>query len=114
MNPDDSVVFLLWHATPFRADKFEDHWRPVAAAALDFGASFWAFLRSKDDPNDFIQIASFATKLDFERYWYSEEVSEARAEGIGLYQIPVVPQWLRAVDAGRILPDSELETEPQT
>ena len=105
MNPDDSVVFLLWHATPFRADKFEDHWRPVAAAALDFGASFWALLRSKDDPNDFIQIASFATKLDFERYWYSEEISEARAEAMGLFQVPVLPIWLRAVDAGDLAPD---------
>jgi hypothetical protein len=113
LNQDDSVVFLLWHATPFRGDKFEDHFRPVAAAALDYGASFWALLRSKDDPNDFVQIASFASKLDFERYWYSEEVAEARAEGMGLYQVPVTPQWMRAVDAGRILPEIELETEPQ-
>ena len=39
MNPGDSVVLLLWHATPFRADKFEDHWRPMAESALDYGAT---------------------------------------------------------------------------
>ena len=114
MKRDDSIVMITWHTNPLRGDRFEDAWRPAAAAAIDYGASYWALLRSKDYPLDFVQLAAFATKTDFERYWYSEEVSEARAEGIGLYQIPVVPQWLRAVDAGRILPDSELETEPQT
>ena len=67
MRPDDSVVLILWHANPFRGDKFEDAWRPAAAAVVDYGATFWAFLRSKDDPLDFMQVASFPTKLDFER-----------------------------------------------
>ena len=114
MNPDDNVVFLLWHATPFRGDKFEDHWRPVAEAALDYGATSWAFLRSKDDPNDFVQVASWPSKVDFERYWYSEEVAEARAEGIGMYQIPITPQWLRVVDAGTLALDAAaIEQQPQ-
>ncbi len=102
MKPEESVVFILWHANPFRGDKFEDAWRPHAQAALDFGASSWAFFRSKDDPLDFIQLASFETKLEFERYWYSEEISEARAEASGLYQVPILPQWLRVVDAGEL------------
>jgi hypothetical protein len=102
MKPDESVVFILWHANPFRGDKFEDAWRPAAQAALDYGASSWAFFRSKDDPLDFIQLASFASKTDFERYWYSEEMAEARATASGLYQVPVLPQWLRVVDAGEL------------
>ena len=102
MKENDLVVTILWHANPFRGDKFEDAWRPVAAAALDYGATFWAFWRSKDDPLDFIQIASFRSKIEFERYWYSEEISEARAEAMGLFQVPVLPIWLRAVDAGEI------------
>ena len=102
MKPDDSVVVILWHANPFRGDKFEDAWRPAAAAAIDYGATFWAFLRSKDDPLDFMQVASFGSKIEFERYWYSEEIAEARAEASGLYQVPVLPMWLRAVDAGEI------------
>jgi hypothetical protein len=100
VKPDESVVFILWHANPFRGDKFEDAWRPAAEAALDYGASSWAFFRSKDDPLDFVQLASFATKLDFERYWYSEEIAEARASASGFFQVPVLPQWLRVVDAG--------------
>jgi hypothetical protein len=107
MKADDSVVFILWHANPFRGDKFEDAWRGPAQAALDYGASSWAFFRSKDDPLDFIQLASFETKLDFERYWYSEEISEARADASGLYQVPVLPQWVRVVDAGQL---SSIET----
>ena len=102
MKPDESLVFILWHANPFRGDKFEDAWRPAAQAALDYGASSWAFFRSKDDPLDFIQIASFQSKTEFDRYWYSEEIAEARAEASGLYQVPVLPQWLRVVDAGEL------------
>ncbi|MDQ3936964.1 MAG: hypothetical protein M3340_20295 [Actinomycetota bacterium] len=102
MKPDEKVVMILWHANPFRGDKFEDAWRPAAQAALDYGASSWAFIRSQDDPLDFIQLASFQSKMEFERYWYSEEISEARAEVSGLFQVPVLPQWLRVVDAGEL------------
>ena len=102
MKPDESVVMILWHANPFRGDKFEDAWRPAAQAALDYGASSWTFFRSKDDPLDFIQIATFESKTDFDRYWYSEEIADARADASGLYQVPVLPQWLRVVDAGQL------------
>ena len=105
MNPDDSVVFLLWHATPFRADKFEDHWRPVAAAALDYGATFWAFWRSKDDPLDFNQMAIFPSKEAFDRYWYSEEVAEARVDASGWYQVPVVYGWWDLTALGAVAPE---------
>jgi hypothetical protein len=104
MEAGDSVVLILWHANPFRADKFEDKWRPSAEAALDYGATSWSFFRSKDDPNDFVQMAAFESKPAFDRYWYSEEISEARAEASGLYQVPILPQWLRVVDAGAIAP----------
>ena len=105
MKADETVYTILWHANPFRGDKFEDAWRPAAAAAIDYGATYWALLRSKDDPLDFIQVAAFREKVDFERYWYSEEISEARAEAMGLFQVPVLPIWLRAVDAGELTPD---------
>jgi len=35
VRPDDSVVLIAWHANPFRGDKFEEAWRPAAAAAID-------------------------------------------------------------------------------
>ena len=110
MRENDNVVTILWHANPFRGDKFEDAWRPAAAAAIDYGATYWALLRSKDDPLDFMQIASFESKAAFERYWYSEEIAEARAEAMGLFQVPVLPMWLRAVDAGELVSEAASET----
>ncbi len=105
MREDDVVVTILWHATPFRGDKFEDAWRPAAAAALDYGATYWALLRSKDDPLDFTQIAAFKNKKAWERYWYSEQISEARAEAHGYYEVPILPVWHRVVDAGELAAD---------
>ena len=102
MKPDDSVVVILWHANPFRGDKFEDAWRPAAAAALDYGATEWSFLRSMDDPLDFTQTAVFRSKLDFERYWFSEELAEARATTSGLYQVPVLPAFFRVAGSGHL------------
>jgi hypothetical protein len=111
MTEGDVVVTILWHAVPFRGDKFEDAWRPAAASAIDYGATYWAFLRSKDDPLDFMQVASFGSKIEFERYWYSEEIAEARAEASGLFQVPVLPVWLRAVDAGTLVESLESGVE---
>ena len=105
MTEGDIVVTILWHAVPFRGDKFEDAWRPAAAAALDYGATYWAFLRSKDDPLDFTQIAAFKDKKAFERYWYSEEISEARAESHGMYEVPLLPIWFRVSGAGELVAD---------
>jgi hypothetical protein len=102
MTEDQTVVQILWHATPFRGDKFEDAWRPVAASVLDYGASWWAFWRSKDDPLDFTQIAVFPDKKTWDRYWYSEDLAEARAESSGLYEVPILPVWHRVVGAGEI------------
>ena len=110
MNPGESLVFIMWHVNPFRGDKFEDAWRPAAAAALDYGATYWAFMRSKDDPLDFMQIAAFRDKTEFERYWFSEEIAEARAEAMGLFQVPVLPMWLRAVDAGELVSEAAGDT----
>ena len=102
MKPDDSVVLLLWHATPFRADKFEDHWRPIAEAALDYGATSWAFLRSKDDPSDFIQMASWRSKLDFDRYWYGPEFEAFRTEYSSWYQVPIIYEWYERIERGAL------------
>ena len=109
MREGEVFVTILWHATPFRGDKFEDAWTPAARAALDYGASSWAFLRSKDDPLDFSQMASFPDKKAFERYWYSEEISEARAEASGWYEVPILPVWFRVVGGGEVT-DAEAGT----
>ena len=102
MRPGEVFVTIAWHTTPFRGDKFEAAWTPAAEAALDYGASSWALLRSKDDKADFTQLASFPDKKAFERYWYSEEMAEHRAEASGLYEVPILPVWFRVIGAGEL------------
>ncbi len=89
------LVQIDWLANPFRGDKFEQAWRPVAEAALDYGASGYAFVRSQDDRLHFTQLAVFEDKLAFERYWYSEEVSEARRPRPGCSRSPSCPYGTR-------------------
>jgi len=96
-EPSLSCVEVRWVANPFRGDKFEAAWSGAAEAALDYGASSYALFRSKEDPLTFTQLAFFESKLDWERYWFSEEISAARAEATGLFQVPVVPIWHRVV-----------------
>ena len=109
MRPDDSVVLILWHANPFRGDKFEDAWRPAAAAALDYGASWWAFYRSKDDPLDFTQVAIFEDKKQWERYWYSERIAEHRIQLAGTYQVPILPTYWEVLGAGEAVSPARAE-----
>ena len=97
-----AVVEIAWTANPFRGDRFQEHWQPAAEAALKYGASAYALLRSREDQAKFTQLAFFESKLDFERYWYSEEISNARAEAAGLFQIPVLPVWHTVVATGEL------------
>jgi hypothetical protein len=97
-----SLVEIPWIANPFKGDAFEEAWTPAAEAALKYGASGYLFLRSKDDLLKFMQLAFFETKLDFERYWYSEEISEYRALAAGLFQVPVLPVWHGVISAAEI------------
>jgi len=104
---DGIVAEVRWVANPFRGDKFEEAWLPVAEAALDYGATGWAFFRAADGLLDFTQYAFFDSKTDFERYWYSEEVSDARTRVAGWYQVPLVPTFHRIVGTGSLSPDPE-------
>jgi hypothetical protein len=89
----DEMVELVWNCTPGRAERFEEMWRPMVEAALDYGAKWYAFFRAQNDQWIFKQLMVFEQKLDFERYWYSEELAEARARAAGLYELPILPEW---------------------
>ena len=104
MAREPVLVEIRWAINPFRGDAFEEAWLPVAEAALDYGATGWAFYRAKDGLLDFIQHAVFPAKLDFERYWYSEEVAEARALSSGHYQVPILPTYHTIVGVGSTTP----------
>ena len=98
------VVEIKWIANPFRGDAFEEIWLPAAEAALDFGATGWALFRSKEGGLDFTQLAFFPTKLDFERYWYSDEIGEVRAQAAGYFQVPVLPTFHGISGTGTLAP----------
>lgn len=106
MADEPVAIEIAWVANPFRGDKFEEAWLPAAEAVLRFGASEWAFFRNKDGLLDFTQWAVFGSKLDFERYWYSDEISTARENASGLFQVPVLPTYHRIVGSGRGVPAS--------
>jgi hypothetical protein len=93
-------VLIRWPINPFRGDRFAEEWLPAAEAVLDYGATEWTFTRAVDGRLDFIQTAVFPSKADFERYWYSEEISEKRVEIAGIYQVPLVPTLWEVVGAG--------------
>lgn len=87
------VCTLDWHITPMRADRFLDLWEAAAAKAPAYGAKSWSLIRSTDDPLAFRQTMIWESRADFERYWYSDEIAQARAAIIDLYDIPLLPAW---------------------
>jgi hypothetical protein len=97
------VVHIPWYVNPFRGDRFAEGWRPAAEAALDFGAVSWGFYRAHDGRLDFIQQATFPSKAHFERYWYSDVISEKRVEMQGYINVPVLPEFFELVGEGRAL-----------
>lgn len=94
MAADEGVlVQIIWHANPLRGETFERGWRDAAEAVVDYGATWWLFARANEGGLDFIQQAIFPTKADFDRYWYSERLAEARIELSGYYQVPLLPTY---------------------
>jgi hypothetical protein len=93
-------VVIRWPINPFRGDRFAEEWLPAAEAVLDYGATEWTFTRAIDGRLDFIQTAVFPSKSDFERYWYSAEISEKRVEIAGIYQVPLSPTYWELLGSG--------------
>ena len=94
-----SHVELNWRVNLFRAERFKALWSRPAAMALDYGAHSYSFAQNKDDPLKFKQVAYFDTKHDWERYWYSDEIADARTQIAGLYQIPLTYEWYAVIGA---------------
>ncbi len=87
------VCVLDWHIAPFRADRFLDLWEPAAERMASYGAKSWSLTRSIDDPLAFQQTATWESRADFERWWYSEEVADIRASILNLHDLPILPSW---------------------
>jgi hypothetical protein len=95
-----SVLQIPWYATVFRGDKLELALAEIAPVALRYGATDYSVYRSRDDAYRFTQMATFESKMDFERYWYGEEFVTWRADYSGWYQVPVVYGWADLVLSG--------------
>ena len=80
------IVYIEWHVNPFRAERWYEIWEPGAARAMAFGAKGWSLTRDTEDPLHFRQASIWENHDDFERYWYSDEVSALREEAAQLLQ----------------------------
>jgi hypothetical protein len=87
------VATIPWYATTFRADKFEQALGLIAPLALRFGATEYRVYRNRDDRYKFTQFATFEDKLDFDRYWYSDEFGAWRTDFSSWFTVPVVYSW---------------------
>ena len=47
----------------------------------------------EEDPLHFRQASLWESHDDFDRYWYSDEVSAFREEAVNYYNKPVLPVW---------------------
>lgn len=87
------VCRLDWQIAPLRGDRWLDSWEPAAALCTAYGAKSWSLTRAVDSPLSFQQTMVWEDKADFERYWYSQEVAEAREKVVAWYVIPLLPTW---------------------
>ena len=94
------VVHIPWYATAMRGDKLQGALEEIAPAALRFGASHYELFRMRDDRYKFLQTATFADPLEFERYWYGERFCAWRALNSGYYQVPLIYGWADQLCAG--------------
>jgi quinol monooxygenase YgiN len=85
------AVQIDWHATPFRAEKFQALYEPAVSRVMSYGAKGYLFYRSEVDPQHFVHVSIWEEGADFDRYWFSREMSNVRKSIAGFYTQPVLP-----------------------
>ena len=93
------ICYIDWHVNPWRADRWFETWEPAVKRALAFGAKSSTVTRSHDDPLLFRQTSIWDDRADFERYWFSDEISAARERVMEWYDKPLLPGWHRLIAA---------------
>ncbi len=94
------VCVIDWHVHPLRAERWYEVWQPAAARSLAFGARNYLITRNEEDPLHFRQISVWDDRGDFERYWFSDEVSAIRQDALALFNKPLLPTWHALVEEG--------------
>ena len=87
------INYIDWHIHPFRADRWLEIWRPALDRALAFGARWCYLTRDVEDPLHFRQVSGWEDHADFDRYWYSDEVSALREAALNYYNKPLLWIW---------------------
>ncbi len=95
------VNVINWHINPFRADRWYAIWMPALERAPSFGARSFSLTRSEDDHLHFLQTTVWESRADFDRFWASDEVSEAREAAFNYFNKPVYPVWHMLIAAER-------------
>jgi heme-degrading monooxygenase HmoA len=96
------VNVVNWHVNPFRADRWYSIWMPALERAPGFGAISYSLTRSEEDHLFFLQTTVWEDRSDFDRFWSSDEVAEARTSMMDLYNKPVYPVWHVAIASERV------------
>jgi hypothetical protein len=99
------VVHIPWYATGFRADQLEQALAGIASIAPRYGATSYQVFRFRDDRYKFLQTVEFASKEQWESYWYSPEFIEFRTLASSWYQVPVLYGWTDLVASGTLHDD---------
>ena len=98
------VVHVNWYATLFRGDSFAAALEEITAVSLRYGASEYAVYRSRDDAYKVLQMTTWESHDDFDRYWYGEDFALWRADHQSWYQVPVLYVWHDLVVRGGLDP----------
>ncbi len=95
------VNVVNWHINPWRADRWYAIWMPALERAPSFGATSFTLTRSEEDHLLFVQTTTWESRGDFDRFWSSDEVGEAREAAMSMYNKPVYPVWHVLIAAER-------------
>jgi quinol monooxygenase YgiN len=87
------IHYTEWHIHPFRADRWFQLWRPALDRAPSYGARSCVLTRDGDDPLHFRQMTTWEDPADYERWWFSDEVSAIREAAFNYYNKPVITTW---------------------
>jgi len=95
------VNIINWHVNPWRADRWYQVWMPALERAPSFGATSFSLTRSEDDHLHFIQTTIWENRADFDRFWASDEIADAREAAGSWFNKPVLPVWHVLIAAER-------------
>jgi hypothetical protein len=105
------VVHIPWYSTGLRSDKLAAALAEITPMATRYGCTHFQVHRSRDDRHKFLQMLEFGTKLEFERFWTSQEFTDWRIIHTGWWQVPVLYVWNDIVVEGEIEPAGEANAE---